>query len=380
MRSKWKMSKHVNMEKESMEQRSKFRLFFQQKGNHQQRALGGIIAGGILLVVLSLLLWHPWTATSTPVDLAEHVQTIADIPLSGGSSRMDYQSLDPKSHLLFVSHLGASMVSVFNTTSNTVVADIPGIPAVHGVLAIPELGRVYASATGANQVDVIDERTLRVTAKIPGGIYPDGVAYDPIRHRLFVSDETGQTDTVIDTQTEQWIATIPLGGEVGNTQYDPVSGRILVDVQTLNQLVVIDPTTTQVVARHALPGCQHDHSLLLDAARRLAFVVCDENNVLLVVDLRTFRVRSVQSVGNAPDVLAFDQQRHLLYVASESGVISLFEEQGQNVRKVGDQFIAPEAHTVAVDQQTHRVYLPLENLGGKPVLRIAQFSVPGNAS
>jgi len=363
-----------------MKQHVSFRFFVQEKGRLRQRVLGGLIAVGILLVVLFLLFLQPWKARSTPPTLGEQVQTIADIPLSGGPSRMDYQSLDPKSHLLFVSHLGASMVSVFNTTSNKVVADIPGIPAVHGVLAIPELGRVYASATGANQVDVIDERTLRVTAKIPAGSYPDGLAYDPTRHVLFVSDEAGQTDTVIDTQTEQRTATITLGGEAGNTQYDPVSGRILVDVQTLNQLVVIAPTTTQIVTRHALPSCQHDHSLLLDAASHLAFVTCDSNNVLLVIDLRTFAVRSVQSVGNAPDVLAFDQGRHLLYVACESGIISLFEEQGQKVRKVCDQFIAPEAHTVAVDQQTHRVYLPLENLGGKPVLRIAQFSVPGNAS
>ena len=363
-----------------MKQHTPFRFFFQEKGRPRQHVLGGLIAGGILLVVLFLLFLQPWRARSTPPTLGEQVQTIADIPLSGGRSRMDYQSLDPKSHLLFISHLGASMVSVFNTTSNKVVADIPAIPAVHGVLAIPELGRAYASATGDNQVDVIDERTLRVTAKIPAGIYPDGLAYDPVRHRLFVSDETGQTDTVIDTQTQQRMATITLGGEAGNTQYDPVSGRILVDVQTLNQLVVIDPATNQIVARHVLPGCQHGHSLLLDAANRLAFVTCDENNVLLVIDLQTFAVRSVQSVGNTPDVLAFDQERHLLYVASESGVISLFEELEQDVRKVGDQFIAPEAHTIAVDQQTHRVYLPLENLGGRPVLRIAQFGIPGNAS
>lgn len=363
-----------------MKQLAPFRFFFQENGRLRQGVLGGLIVGGILLVGLFLLFLQPWSARSTPQALAEDIQTLADIPLSGGPSRMDYQSLDQGSHLLFISHLGASLVSVLNTASNTVVADIPGIAAVHGVLAVPELGRVYASATGDNQVDVIDEHTLRITAKIPAGIYPDGLAYDPIRHRLFVSDETGQTDTVIDTQTQQRIATIPLGGEAGNTQYDPVSGQILVDVQTLNQLVVIDPTTTRIVARHGLPGCEHDHSLLLDAASRLAFVTCDGNNVLLVVDLRTFAVRSVQSVGNAPDVLAFDQRRHLLFVACESGVISLFEEQGQQVRKVGDQFLAPEAHTIAVDQQTHRVYLPLEDLGGRPVLRIAQFSVPGNAS
>jgi hypothetical protein len=31
---------------------------------------------------------------------------------------------------------------------------------------------------------------------------------------------------------------------------------------------------------------------------------------------------------------------------------------------------APHAHTIAVDQATHRVYLPLENLDGKPALLI----------
>src|SRR5260370_23103172 len=368
------------MEQNTMKQHAPFRLFFQEKGHLHQWVLGSLIAGLLLLVVLFTLFLQPWRARSTPLPPGEQVQTIADLPLSGGSSRMDYQSLDPKSHLLFISHLGASLVSVFNTASNKIVADIPGIAAVHGVLAIPELGRVYASSTSANQVAVIDERTLRVTATIPAGVYPSGLTYDSIGHLLFVSDETGQTDTVIDTQTEQRIATIPLGGEAGNTQYDPVSGRILVDVQTLNELVVIYPTTNRLVTPHSLPGCAHDHSLLLDSANHLAFVSCDGNNVLLVIDLTTFAVRSIQSVGNAPDVLAFDQGRHLLYVACESGIISLFEEQGQRVRKVGDQFIASEAHTIAVDQQTHRVYLPLENLGGRPVLRIAQVSVVGNAS
>ena len=35
-----------------------------------------------------------------------------------------------------------------------------------------------------------------------------------------------------------------------------------------------------------------------------------------------------------------------------------------------DQIPAPHAHTVSVDPRTHLVYLPLENLNGRPVLRI----------
>ncbi|GHO63327.1 hypothetical protein KSC_022190 [Ktedonobacter sp. SOSP1-52] len=338
------------------------------------RVLIGVIGLIVLLLTLGLVGWYV-LAPQRAADLAGRLQTLTDIPLSGGASRFDYQTLDPKTGLLFISHPGASRVSVFKVPSNTWVTDIPALAGVHGVLAIPALGRVYASVTDDNQVAVIDEQTLRVITRIPGGDYPDGMAYDPIQQRLFVSDEAGQTETVIDTRTEQRIATIPLGGEAGNTQYDASTQRIFVAVQTLNQLIAIYPTTEQVVAQYTLPGCQHSHSLLLDEAARLAFVTCDGNNVLLVLDmLHHMQVLSMQAVGETPDVLAFEQDRRLLYVACESGVLSLFQEQGRGVHKWGDQFIAPEAHSIAVDQHTHRLYFPLEDLGGRPVLRVALFT------
>jgi YVTN family beta-propeller protein len=335
---------------------------------HPMLSLGGILA---LAAVLVLTAAAPRSSSS-----ALHLRTIADVPLAGGSSRFDYQSLDQDRRLLFISHLGASMVTVFNTGSNAVVKNISNIPGVHGVLVIPKLHRVYASATDANQIDVIDERSLRVEATIPGGTYPDGIAYDPVHHEVFVSDEGGGTDTVITTRTNRRVATIPLGGEAGNTQYDSVLRRIFVDVQTRNQLVAINPATNHIIARYALPGCQHDHSLLLDARSRLAFVACDGNAKLLVVDLRTMNIDSVQAVGADPDVLALDSRLHRLFVAGESGILSVFDEHGQTVRKVGEGFVAREAHSVTVDSRTHRLYLPLENVRGQPVLRIAMFRRP----
>ena len=69
--------------------------------------------------------------------------------------------------------------------------------------------------------------------------------------------------------------------------------------------------------------------------------------------------------------LAWDPAWRRLYVASESGVVSVFAVQGAVLQRLEELHI-PHAHTVAVDPRTHRVYLPLENLGGHPVLRILQ--------
>src|SRR5215212_11024637 len=176
-------------------------------------------------------------------------RVIRDVPLSGGTSRFDYQSLDQQAHRLYIAHLGAGIVTVFDTATGSVAGDVANVPGAHGVLAIPELGRVYATATAANQVVMIDPSALTVVATIPGGDYPDGLAYAPEVGKLYVSDEHGRTDTVIDVQTNQVVATIPLRGEAGNTQYDRGSRQILVAAHS-GHLVAIDPTTDKVVDRY----------------------------------------------------------------------------------------------------------------------------------
>lgn len=300
------------------------------------------------------------------------LKTHADIPLPGPTNRFDYQSYDPKTHLLFIAHLGASTMIVFDVESQKVIAEIRNLSQVHGVLAVPESGRVYASATGTNEVVVIDEQTLKEVARVPGGVYPDGMAYAPEVQKLYVSDESGRTETVIDTRANKAVATISLGGEVGNTQYDPVSKHIFVNVQTLNQLVEIDPTTDTIVGRHSLPGADGNHGLLIEPAQRLAIIACEGNNKLLIVDMESMRVIGSDSLGDGPDVLAFDEALHRLYVASESGVVSVFREDGKKLTKVGEGLLARNAHTVAVNPQTHQVYFPLANVDRRPVMRVME--------
>jgi hypothetical protein len=76
-------------------------------------------------------------------------------------------------------------------------------------------------------------------------------------------------------------------------------------------------------------------------------------------------------VGDSPDVLAFDTGSKRLYVSAESGVVTVAAEHGKRLVKLGQAFLASNAHTVAVDSATHLVYFPLESgSGGRPELRI----------
>ncbi|MFL5487149.1 MAG: YncE family protein, partial [Gemmatimonadaceae bacterium] len=70
-----------------------------------------------------------------------------------------------------------------------------------------------------------------------------------------------------------------------------------------------------------------------------------------------------------PDVLAWDPSWRRLYVAAESGALTAYVLEGHTLRPLGEIRV-PHAHTVSVDPRTHLVYVPLENLNGRPVLRI----------
>ena len=335
------------------------------------------IATGVALSIVVTLFALTCTGKSPPVDVPSSnlpLRTIRDVPLSGGATRFDYQSFDPNTGRLYLAHLGDSSMVVFDADKQTQIGDVKNLSRVHGILAVPELHRVYASATGTNELAVIDDSTLQIIARAPAGDYPDGIAYARKVNKIYVSDLHGKTDTVIDAQNNQRVTTIFLGGGAGNTQYDSVSEHIFVTVHGKNQLAEIDPTKDEVIGRYALSGCSEPHGLLIDSEHRLAFVACEENGKLAIFDLESKSMTGIHTVGADPDVLAFDKDLARLYVSSESGVISVFDESGRSLQKIGEGFFAPNAHSVAVDSRTHRVYFPLQNVGGKPILRITQPS------
>jgi DNA-binding beta-propeller fold protein YncE len=301
------------------------------------------------------------------------LERVADIPMPGDAVRFDYQSFDPGSGRLYISHMNADQLVVFDTRSRQVVANLDGFARVHGVWAVPELGRVYASVTGDHQVAVVDMKTLKTLARVGPIDYPDGLAYAPGAGRIFVSDEHGKADAVIDVHGNSLITSIPLGGEAGNTVYDSGAGQILVAVHEPSELVAIDPKTARIVTRYPLPGTREPHGVSLDVRQRLAFVAGQENATLAVLDLTSKKVLATHPVGKDPDVLAFDPGLGRLYVSSESGTLSVFKQRGKDLVSEGEM-VMPHAHTVCVDPATHLVYLPLENLDGRPVLRIMRPS------
>jgi DNA-binding beta-propeller fold protein YncE len=339
------------------------------EGRDGRRAV--IVARLALLAAFGLALPALAGDVARPPVLAR----VADVPLPGPAVRFDYQSLDTASNRLYVSHMGAGELLVIDVGARKLVGTVGDLPRVTGVLSVPTLGKVYASVPGRHHVAVIDARTLQVVARVGDIGFPDGIAYAPDVRKVYVSDESGAGECVIDGRTNRVLATLDVGGEAGNTVYDPGSHHILVAVQTADEFVEIDPRADRIVARHPLRGADRPHGMTLDAEHRLLFVANEGDATLLTVDLRTMQVTDRQPVGDDPDVLAFDPGRRRLYVAAETGPVTVFGESAGRLAEDGRMSV-PHGHTVAVDPRTHLVYFPLQDVNGHPLLRIMEARRP----
>ncbi len=324
------------------------------------------------LLLVALLLLMSGCAGQTSQNSGEPAlgyKTVRDIELPGNTGRWDYQAVDAGQGRLYIAHLGASEVVAFDLRAQKVIGVVKNVASVHGMVVAPDIHRVFATATGRNEVAAIDPGSLQVTGTTPAGKYPDGLDYVPDVGKVVVTDEQGTGDTVIDAATVKNAGSVELGRDIGNTKYDSVSKLVYVAVGSSNQLAAIDPRSLSVVDRASLPGCEGAHGVQLTATPHRAFVGCEGNNAVVVLDLATKRVLAHFQVGNTPDVPAYDPGLQRVYVACEDGTLAVIAA-ADPVRKLGQGKPDPSAHTVAVDPATHLVYLPLTDVGARPVLRV----------
>ncbi len=372
----------------------------------------------------------PDTYRTTQNPLAPGVAVLFD--------HFDFQALDAQNHLLFIAHTGPSPdreqqvnpdfdpatdartdgnVIVFDTVRKKVIG-LLDIPQVAGIVIAPDLQKVYAADSNDNIIYSINEFTLHATPiELQANDSPDALEYDKTDHLIFVSnpgtpanpDESqvierkNQNETLIDALTDTVVARIPLGidgqwgDDVGHVRFDHGLHRVFVAVQQLPNpddpnpnvlpppgtawLVEIDPATRSVIMRMPLPyNCLTPHGLAIDTHEHIAFIACvDENPPSLVrVDLRSMQVmpEAPWPVEVNPDIIALDRPLHLMYVACGAG-LSLFREDGRALVWVGNYVFGINTHTIAVDEGTHEIYLPITRVGNRPVLRIMRYNANG---
>jgi hypothetical protein len=296
-----------------------------------------------------------------------------DIELPGRATRFDYQAVDDAPHRLVVTHMNDGAVVIVNLDDETVLKELTGIPTARGVVVADEIGTIFVTSS-PNQLVLIDHESLKQTGRVETGRAPDGVGWDPTDRIVGVSDQGDGAISLIPDSGHGARTQVKLGNETGNVVYDKTRGVFWITVVPADppdQLVAVDPVNGAVKTRIDLPGCSGAHGLRMHPDGRSAFVACESNSKLARVALDGDHAVKTGSTGDGPDVLSIDPELGWLYVAAESGDLTIFDIEQAGVALLGREHPGDKAHSVAADPITHRVFFPLMNgPNHKPVLRI----------
>ena len=340
---------------------------------------------GIFLVLLAgATAFFVWTdsdestsresgATAAAGDqLLKQVDTI-DLPGPKGK-RFDYLTIDYDRHLLFSTHLGAGLLYAIDLRTNKLVKTFEDLPGIEGVEIAPDLKKAYTSNWLENKIGVIDLEQMSLIKKLPTESKPDGIAYAAPFHKIYVSDERAHAEAVVDANKDQVITTLHFESETGNPRYDPASKRVYVNLQDKNVIAEIDPSADKEIAEYPVGKCRGNHGMALDSEHHLAFLSCEENDMMTVFRLDTHQPIAYFPQAKGGDVIAFDPGLKRIYVACYDGAISVFQEDDPtHFRKLGDVPVERKVHSLAVDVTTHRVYAPEQEEKGAPAARIVIF-------
>jgi DNA-binding beta-propeller fold protein YncE len=346
-----------------------------------------LLGGTAFLVVTDLVvtnndegpsLWQRWsTSRSVNADgnrgvLLRQISSI-DVPGPKGK-RFDYLTIDPSRHLLLSTHLGAGMLYAIDLQSNKVVKTFEDLPGIEGVELAPDVNKAYTSNWLENKIGVIDLRQMKLIKKLPTESKPDGLTYAAPFHKMYVSDERGHAEAIVDVNRDEIVTTLHFKSETGNPRYDPVSKRVYLNLQDKNVIAEIDPATDKEVAEYPVGKCRGNHGMALDSEHRLAFLSCEENDLMTVFSLDTHEPIAYFPQAKGGDVIAFDPGLKRIYVACYEGAISVVQEDdATHFRKLGDVPVQKKVHSLAIDPGNHRIYAPEQEENGAPAARIAVF-------
>lgn len=322
-----------------------------------------------LLVSAALLL--PTLAAAGPV--VPHYAVSGQI--AGPDGGWDYARVDPVAHRLYVARTGS--VTVADLGPSGKVESWGEVQRGHAALPLPG-NRLLVTSGNDNSVRIFDTLTGKQTASIAVGKKPDAAIYDAAHHRAIVMNGSGGTVSLIDTQTLAVTATIAAapGLEYAALAKD---GTLFVNNEDTDSIAVIDPAKGAVMGSVALAGCKGPTGLGYDARSDRLIAACG-NGKAAVVDARARRLVSLVAIGQGPDAVIVDEARRLAFVpCGRDGVLDILSlDAPGGVAKVGSVTTEPGARTGALDPTTGAIYLPSAKMGPPPAAGGRPAMIPGS--
>jgi DNA-binding beta-propeller fold protein YncE len=245
---------------------------------------------------------------------------------------------------------------VIDLDTDKVVGDISNTLGVHGIAVAPELNLGFTSNGRANTSTVFDLKTLKFVGEVKTGRNPDCIVYDPASKKVFTFNGRDKDATVFDAISRKVVRTIPLGGK---PEYAVTNGKgkIYVNIEDTNEVVEIDSHKGRALRRFLLKPCDEPSGMGLDTIHGRVFSGC-HNRVMTILETKTGNMTNLP-IGAGVDGNGFDAGTGLAFSSNGDGTLTVVHEASPGKFEVAETVTTQRgSKTMAVDPQTHYIYLP----------------------
>ncbi len=290
-----------------------------------------------------------------------HLLNTFHIKSEGG---WDYIAVQPNSNKLYVSH--GNQVNILDKTTGDSLGIIPNTTGVHGIEFVPSLNKGYTSNGRLNNVTVFDLKTNAILSQIATGTNPDAIFYDEFSKKIITCNGRSNDLSIIDPVTEKVVATIAVGGKP-ETLVSNNRGKVFVNIEDKNEIEVID-ITKNIVEKHwsLLPG-ESPTGLAYDATTKRLFAGCGDNKLLVIINAENGSIVDKLPIGAGCDGVGYDAVQKLIYTSNGEGTMTVVKEISKDKFVVAATITTKKsARTLAVDEATHKIYLPAADLEAAP--------------
>ncbi len=200
--------------------------------------------------------------------------------------------------------------------------------------------------------------------------------YDPYSEKIIVCDGKSKDLTIIDPADSKVVHTITLGGKPETAVTDE-AGNIYINIEDKNEIAVVNAKTWAVEKRWPIGHGQEPTGLAIDVKTKRLFAGCG-NKLLIVLNAGNGKVVKELAIGDGCDGVAFDAPLKDVFTANGDGTLTVIHEQtGNDINVIDNVPTKKGARTLAVDEKTHKVYLPTADFGAAAAGEKRPPMVPG---
>lgn len=240
----------------------------------------------------------------------------------GSSSKPIAVAFDPANGYLYVGGQGSDNISVIDPTTNAIKENISMSYEIQELTYDSANTFLYASSLQSNSVSVINSTTNEVVGNLLIQSEPEGVAYDPANTYIYVSIYGSNLVQVFNSTTDSIVSSISVGNNPEAMAYDPFNSYIYVDNAASNNVSVINSTTNLVVGSiNVGSGSQYIYNpegIAYDPANDFIYLSNTESGNVSVINSVTNSIEGSVNVGSSPEGITYDPENSQIYVTNHN--------------------------------------------------------------